>query len=176
MLAVAYFLSISAPVYMARALAAASKKHARRSPPQLLLATSLQPSIGKPYRSTTKPRFVFPYTGVTAWDRYRTIMAYEIGCLAAPRVPMFSAKGKTYAGRSLGTATTDNARVIRENLVSHGMGMRRISSSRSETWCEFVHRDVVRRTHRMRANLMRLHRSSHLYKNKRVQDRRRHKT
>ncbi|CAM9661323.1 unnamed protein product [Scytosiphon promiscuus] len=49
---------------------------------------------------------------------YRTIMAYETGCLTAPRVPMFSAKGKKYAGRSLGTKTTDNARVIRESLTT----------------------------------------------------------
>ncbi|CAM9605666.1 unnamed protein product, partial [Ectocarpus fasciculatus] len=47
---------------------------------------------------------------------YRTIMAYETGCLQAPRVAMFSTQDKTYASKSLGTMSTDNARVIEESL------------------------------------------------------------
>ncbi|CAM9964766.1 unnamed protein product, partial [Ectocarpus sp. 12 AP-2014] len=47
---------------------------------------------------------------------YRTIMAYETGCLQAPRVAMFSTQDKTYASKSLGTTSTDNARVIEESL------------------------------------------------------------
>ncbi|CAM9749061.1 unnamed protein product, partial [Laminaria digitata] len=45
---------------------------------------------------------------------YRTIMAYESGCSNAPRVNMFSNPELEYAGKSQGTATADNARVIRE--------------------------------------------------------------
>ncbi|CAM9605573.1 unnamed protein product [Ectocarpus sp. 8 AP-2014] len=43
-------------------------------------------------------------------------MAYETGCLQAPRVAMFSTQDKTYASKSLGTTSTDNARVIEESL------------------------------------------------------------
>lgn len=50
--------------------------------------------------------------------RYRTIMAYETGCLQAPRVAMFSTQDKTFASKKLGTTSTDNARVIEESLVS----------------------------------------------------------
>eukprot|EP00904_Undaria_pinnatifida_P009471 jgi/Undpi1/5654/HiC_scaffold_2.g00928.m1 len=47
---------------------------------------------------------------------YRTIMAYESGCAAAPRVNVFSNPDIEYAGKSQGTSTANNARVIQESV------------------------------------------------------------
>lgn len=44
-------------------------------------------------------------------------MAYDTGCVAAPRVAMFSTPDKTYLGKALGSASTDNVSKIKESLV-----------------------------------------------------------
>ena len=44
-------------------------------------------------------------------------MAYESGCADAPRVNVFSNPDIEYAGKSQGTATANNARVIQESVV-----------------------------------------------------------
>lgn len=49
-------------------------------------------------------------------------MAYDTSCVAAPRVAMFSTPDKTYLGKALGSASTDNVRKIKESLVREGTG------------------------------------------------------
>ena len=44
-------------------------------------------------------------------------MAYESGCVASPRVNIFSNPDRVYDGQPQGTATDDNARAIREAAV-----------------------------------------------------------
>lgn len=59
--------------------------------------------------------------------RYRTIMAYDTDCVAAPRVPMFSTPDKSYLGKMLGSESTNNVRKIKESLVRgemNGLGWR----------------------------------------------------
>lgn len=51
-------------------------------------------------------------------------MAYESGCAAAPRVNLFSNPDMEYAGKSQGTSTANNARVIQESVVCKGMGVK----------------------------------------------------
>ena len=45
-------------------------------------------------------------------------MAYESGCVSAPRVNIFSNPDKKYANVAQGSTTEDNARVIRQSAVS----------------------------------------------------------
>ena len=48
---------------------------------------------------------------------YRTLMAYESGCVSVPRVNIFSSSARSFQGLPQGTAGDDNARVIREAAV-----------------------------------------------------------
>eukprot|EP00752_Nemacystus_decipiens_P011073 g9837.t1 len=47
---------------------------------------------------------------------YRTVMAYDTSCVAAPRVALFSSPEITYLGKAAGSGSTDNARKIKEGL------------------------------------------------------------
>lgn len=49
--------------------------------------------------------------------RYRTLMGYSCGSYT-PRVNYFSNPDVSTLGRVTGTATEDNARVVRDNMVS----------------------------------------------------------
>eukprot|EP00904_Undaria_pinnatifida_P002945 jgi/Undpi1/12651/HiC_scaffold_6.g02319.m1 len=53
-------------------------------------------------------------------NAYRTIMAYESGCVSAPRVNIFSNPDKKYANVLQGSATENNARVIRQSASPGG--------------------------------------------------------
>ena len=70
------------------------------------------------YASSLLPLPPSPLGVIFVFSRYRTIMAYESGCVSAPRVNIFSNPDKKYANVLQGSATENNARVIRQSAVS----------------------------------------------------------
>lgn len=74
-------------------------------------------SLGGPAVCPFPPSTVYVMT-----HRYRTLMAYSAnGCESVPRINIFSNPMMSYAGRPQGSATSDNAKRLRETMVRNNI-------------------------------------------------------
>ncbi|CAM9373608.1 unnamed protein product [Scytosiphon promiscuus] len=67
--------------------------------------------------STRETDYAHGYRHCSSTDRYRTVMSLATGC-NVPRVNLFSNPDVDYLDKATGTSTENNAREIRENMVT----------------------------------------------------------